>query len=134
MLYVKTVIGKSTIHGIGLFADQFIPKGTVTWKYHPLFDTAFSEEDLIDMPSIAKKHFLHYSYFDKDLAKYVLCHDSQRFINHSIKRMNIHSTVQEDIAARDIQKGEELFCDYNKFDDSYFSRHGIREEHIIDPD
>jgi hypothetical protein len=29
MLYVKTKIGPSEIEGIGLFADEFIPKDTI---------------------------------------------------------------------------------------------------------
>ncbi len=133
MLLIKTKIGNSGIHGIGLFANQFVPKGTVTWKYHPLFDTAFSEDEIIEMSDPAKKIFFHYAYFDKDLNKYVLCFDDQRFINHSLKGLNIHSTVREDIAARDIHPGEELLCDYDKYDDTYFHRHSIKPEHIFDP-
>lgn len=33
MLLVKTRLGISSIHGIGLFADELIPKGTVTWRF-----------------------------------------------------------------------------------------------------
>ncbi len=50
MLLVKTKLGVSSVHGIGLFAAQFIPKGTVTWEYHPEFDTSFDEDDLARMP------------------------------------------------------------------------------------
>ncbi len=134
MLLVDTRIGISEIHGIGLFAVEFIPKGTVTWRYHPLFDTAYSEEQMQLMSEPARKQFLHYAYYDVDLKKYVLCFDFQRFINHSIKKLNIHSSIREDVAARDINPGEELLCDYNKFDNGYFERHGIKPEHIIDAD
>ena len=50
MLLVKTKLGVSSVHGIGLFAAQFIPKGTATWEYHPDFDTSFGEDDLARMP------------------------------------------------------------------------------------
>lgn len=133
MLLVKTKLSLSNVHGIGLFADQFIPKGTATWKYHPDYDTAFTEKEVEGMSEPAKKIFLHYAYFDAEINKYVLCFDDQRFINHSSKKMNVHTTKIQDIASRDIEPGEELLCDYNRFDDTYFHRHGISLEHIIDP-
>ena len=49
MLLVKTKIKPSGTHGIGLFADQFILKGTITWKYDPKFDSSFTEKDLEEM-------------------------------------------------------------------------------------
>ncbi|MCX6785382.1 MAG: SET domain-containing protein [Candidatus Komeilibacteria bacterium] len=122
MIKVKTKLGISSIHGIGLFADQFIPKGTITWEYHPLFDTGFSEEEMGQMSKPARTQFLNYAYFDKELNKYILCFDDQRFINHSSKNYNIVSTPRQDTAARDIQIGEELLCDYIKYDDTWFER------------
>lgn len=132
MILVKTRVNVSNVHGIGLFADQFIPKGTITWEYHPLFDTAFSEAEVAQMPEPAKKMFFHYAYFDKDLNKYVLCFDDQRFINHSAKHPNILSTPRRDTAARDIEPGEEMLCNYDAYDDTYFSRLGLTEEKIKD--
>jgi SET domain-containing protein len=130
MLLVKTKIGPSQTHGIGLFADQFIPKGTVTWKYDPNFDPGYSEEMLNSFPKPAKDFVLYYAYFDKDLKKYIMCCDNQRYINHSTTNENILSTPRQDIAARDIQPGEEMLCDYNKFDDMYFERIGLPPEKL----
>ena len=131
MILVKTKLGKSSKHGTGLFADQFIPKDTVTWEYHPLFDSSFTEEELLQMSEPARKQFLHYAYFDKNLNKHVLCFDDQRFINHEFVGANIHSTTRKDTAVRDIQKGEELLCNYNNFDDTYFPRMKIKELDLI---
>ncbi|MDQ3012648.1 MAG: SET domain-containing protein [Acidobacteriota bacterium] len=75
MLLVKTKLGISSVHGIGLFAAQFIPKGTVTWEYHPDFDTAYDEEDLVRMSAPAREQFLKYAYFYEELGRYVLCFD-----------------------------------------------------------
>jgi uncharacterized protein len=127
MLLVQTEISPSTIHGIGLFAAQLIPKGTVTWKYHPEFDTAYSEQNMLQMPDAARKLFLKYAYYDKQLGMYILCSDDQRFINHDADRPNIISTPHQDVAARDILPGEELLCDYNGYDDTYFIRVGMPE-------
>mgnify|MGYP000470418846 CR=1 FL=1 len=38
MLMVKTRIAPSRIAGIGVFADQDIPAGTVTWRFMPGYD------------------------------------------------------------------------------------------------
>lgn len=127
MLLIKTKIGPSKIQGIGLFANQFIPKGAVTWKYHPKFDTGFTQDDVDQMSEPSRKIFLWYAYYDFDQNKYILCFDDQRFINHSKNNFNIESTPEMDIAARDIQPGEEMLCDYNKFDKGYWKRHGIDE-------
>lgn len=128
MILIKTKIGTSTLKGvgIGLFADQFIPKGTMTWKYHPKFDTAYTEEDVQNMSEPARKIFLHYAYYDIHQNKYILCFDDQRFINHS-KEPNIISETEFDVASRDIQPGEELFCDYRSFEKDYFERRNMTE-------
>lgn len=125
MIMVKTKLGKSKIHGIGLFADQNIKKGTITWDYQPWFHITYSKEDLKKMSKPAREQVLWYAFVDKKDDRYILCADDQRFINHSSnpKKINILSISQyRDIALRDIKKGEELLCDYNKFDDTYFKR------------
>lgn len=132
MLRVKTKLGKSAIHGVGLFADQYIPKGTVTWEYDERFDTAYTEDETKLMSDVAREQFFHYAYLDKKINKYVLCFDDQRFINHSVSRANIDSTPRRDVANRDIQIGEELFCDYDKYDDTYFPRKGLMKSELID--
>jgi uncharacterized protein len=131
MLRVKTVIGKSAIHGIGLFANQPVAKGEITWEYDPEFDTAFTEEQIARMPPPARDLFEKYAYYDKLLDKHILCADDQRFINHSSIHFNIRSTPRRDIACRKIDVGEELTCNYNHYDDTYFSRLGLSERTII---
>ena len=116
---------------MGLYAAELIPKGTVTWQYDPIFDVAFTQEEINSLPEIQKAYMLYYAYLDKDINKLVLCADNQRFINHS-KNININSTPRQDIAARDIEKGEEFLCNYNLFDNTYFDRMGINEEKLND--
>ncbi len=127
MLLIKTKIGPSSVHGIGLFAAEFVPKGTKTWQYEPLFDTAFTEAEIAMLPPCARHTFYQYAYFDADLNKFVLCFDDLRFINHTSEDANILSTTRFDVAARDIMEGEELFCNYNHFEEGYFKRRGIDE-------
>lgn len=125
MLRVKTKLKNSDIHGIGLFAEEFIPKGTITWAYDPEFDTAFTEEQIRRMPTVAQEIFWHYAYLDKEIDKYILCADDQRFINHSNTEFNINSTTKFDTANKDIQIGEELICNYTNFEEGYFNRRKI---------
>ena len=124
MLRINTKISTSKVSGIGLFAADFIPKGTITWEYDPEFDVAFDEEAIKRIPTYVLGQFMKYSYYDYDLKKYILCSDDQRFINHS-NEPNIISTPRKDTAARDIQPGEELFCDYANYESDWFERRGI---------
>lgn len=132
MLRVKTYIDVSSIHGIGLFADEFINKGTPTWQYDHGLDYLISKETIDSLTEIQKKVFIHYCYFDYDQDMYVMPIDDLRFINHTKDKsqINIESTPNQDIAARDIDKGEELLCDYNLFDDQYFDRIGIAPDQL----
>lgn len=125
MLLIKTDIRQSKVHGIGLFAAQYIPKGTVTWQYHPGYDPTYSENDLQIMPATAREQLLKYLYWDKDLNLYILCSDDQRFINHDSVSPNIISTPNQDVAARDIFPGEELLCDYDGYDETFLTRVGL---------
>jgi SET domain-containing protein len=130
MLRVKTKLGLSHVDGVGLFADQFIPKGTITWKYDPEFDFRLSEKQINSLPEWTREQILKYSYFDYDQNCYVLCVDDQRFINHSIYP-NIESTPSEDRAANDIQPGEELFCNYEQYEKNWFERRGVKQADFI---
>jgi hypothetical protein len=129
MLRVKTKLGKSRRNGIGLFADEFIPKGKVTWQYDEEFDTAFGKDAIRRVPKNVKEQFLKYSYFDYILIKFVLCSDDQRFINHS-NNPNILSTPRKDTALRDIKHGEELTCDYEQYERDWFKRRKIKRENF----
>lgn len=125
MLRVFTKLAASQVHGIGLFAAQFIPKGTVTWIYDSEFDQAYSEAEFLQMPDTARKEFLPYLYFDNELQKFVLPNDALRFINHSKDNPNISASPRQDIAARDIFENEELLCDYDCYDVAVLNRLGI---------
>jgi SET domain-containing protein len=48
MLLVKTRLDRSQISGIGLYADEFIPKGTIIWRFTPGLDLKLNQEQLQD--------------------------------------------------------------------------------------
>lgn len=121
MLLVYTSIGPSKINGTGLFAAQFIPKGTIIWKCTEGFDIKIDKSQLDQLSDPARAQFLKYSYLSRRSGMYVLCFDDARFYNHS-DSPNVHDQDHEDceegvdVAARDIYPGEELTCNYRAFD------------------
>jgi uncharacterized protein len=121
MLMVRTKLGPSQIHGVGLFADQFIPKGTMTWRFVPGFDLRIDPDDLLRLSEPARKLFWNYAYVDKFNSHYILCFDDERFINHSenpnvIQKKHKGEVEGIEIAACDIMPGEELTVNYFDFD------------------
>jgi len=121
MLLVKTKVGPSKIHDIGLFADQFIKKGSPIWCFTSGLDLKLNEKELTDLPKLARKQILHYCYHSVVDNTYVLPFDDARFFNHSKNPNTTSIDIPEDsegleIASRDIQSGEELLCDCREFD------------------
>jgi hypothetical protein len=66
---------------------------------------------------IFRGRLLHYGYIDSRLSRFILCCDDARFINHSATPNLIsdrgHDPYGVDLAARDIEAGEELTIDYH---------------------
>ncbi len=128
MLLVKTRLRASPIHGIGLFADEPIAKGTPTWKFLDGFDFRFPPVILEQLSPAAREQFLTYTYFQKGVGMYELCSDDARFFNHSDtpNTMCIQAESGDglDLAVRDIQVGEEMTCDYKSFDPDWEQKLG----------
>ena len=120
MLMVRTQLGISKIHGIGLFADEFIPKGTITWRFMDGFDIRLPQSAVDALSPPTRDQFLKYAYFDERVGVYELCSDDARFFNHADdpNTASVESPTggAVDVATRDIAKGEELTCDYRTFD------------------
>lgn len=109
MLIVKTYLDKSPINGIGLFAGEFIPKGTKIWIFTPKLDLAFKKIE------VKNKNIFEYlnKYCYRYNGYYILCMDDARFINHSDTPNTNDEKFPYVIANKDIKEGEELTCDYN---------------------
>jgi SET domain-containing protein len=112
LLLVRTRIGPSAIHGIGLFAAEPIPRGTVIWQFMPTFDVVFDRSAFERLPREAQLHVDRYAYLDRDQEAFVLCGDDARFMNHSAAPNTWEASEERTLAARDIAAGEEITCDY----------------------
>ncbi len=83
------------------------------------FDSEFPPDFPSTLSIPAREQFLSYAYISKETGNYILCTDDTRFFNHSetLNVIDTPSSEQEglDIAARDIQPGEEILYNYNVF-------------------
>lgn len=120
MLLVKTRLAPSSIHGMGLFAAEAIPRGTPFWRFEPGFDQAISSERFASLPELTRQHIRWFAFRDEAVGPYVLSGDFCCFMNHSSEpNTGAPSDAQPPIttiAVRDIAAGEELTCDYFAFD------------------
>jgi len=122
MLLVKTRLDRSSIHGIGLFAAERIRSGTVIWRLDPTLDVELTPEQIAAFAQPARAQVEKYTYLDRVRGVWVLCGDDARFFNHS-DAPNCQDFPDArggtTVAARDIEEGEELTCDYASFDASW---------------
>ncbi len=116
MLLVRTSVRQSRIHGLGLFAEEFIPEGKILWRFDPLLDKVIDETSLSGLPQQVVDFIDVYSEYFPDLGVLVLSGDNDRYTNHSedpnteVVLPNAPTATVR--ATRDIQPGEEITCDY----------------------
>lgn len=124
MLLVNARKGPSKIHGQGLIAQEFIPKGTRIWEFRKGYDQMFTPEQFMALPKFARQQVLYYSYYDPRTRVYIMSGDDDRHTNHS-DEPNCVLDADEDstIASRDIMNGEEVLWDYRPWGglDHHFS-------------
>lgn len=116
MMKVETYIAQSKLipeAGLGAFAKNFIPKGTIVWEFTPGLDLELTEEFYLAQDSISREFIEGYAF--KYNNKLILCVDNSRFLNHSTTFNNTIDEAKVTVAVRDIQAGEELICNYSKF-------------------
>lgn len=114
MLYVQAKAGPSRIHGLGLIAAEFIPTGTVVWRFEPGFDVELTQDDVARLAPPAQKQVQHYAYSCPFTHHFILSSDDDRFTNHS-ETPNTFYADGCTRALRDIQPGEEITADYRQF-------------------
>ena len=125
MLAVRTRLDKSNIHGIGLFADEFIVRGMVVWLFADDFDRCFTEDEY-DSFTETEREFLQ-TYGWKNKGKYFLSVDNERFINHQ-QNPNCDCVGNRIIVANvDIERGTELTIDYKQIDDDWLTYNEVVE-------
>jgi len=117
MLKVKTYVGPSNIEGVGLFAAEFIPAGTLIFQEDE-YTKFITREDYSNMSEIQREFFDRYSYFVNGLYKVSM--DNDRFTNHS-STPNTIDIGDVTVARLNIHKGEEITADYKDLFEDYDS-------------
>jgi len=122
MLLVKTIVKESQIAGLGLFADESIKKGQRIWQFHPETCLVLTENQLRSWQNSCQKqemdiinyYYLKHGYYEVNKNAIIFCLDNSRFIN-TVSEPNVLSYPELSIAARDIEKGEEITENYEDY-------------------
>ena len=101
--------------GVGVFATKLIPKGTIVWIKDDL-DLMLTEEFIETLGDLQKADVYKYAYLDSD-GLYVLHWDHAKYMNHSFNPNCVDTAYNFQMAAKDIQPGEQLTCDYGTLGD-----------------
>ncbi|WP_066296381.1 SET domain-containing protein [Bacillus sp. FJAT-29937] len=96
--------------GFGVFATEFIPKGTITWALDEL-DQILKPDDVENLDPYRRELLKKYSYRNQE-GKYILCWDLGRYVNHSFHANCLGTAYEFEVAVRDIYPGEQLTDDY----------------------
>lgn len=120
MLLVSASLKPSPIHGLGCFTNEKIEKGQVVWVLDRRIDLIMPVYELASLPKAIQDYYHMYGYVTVlDGQKVVVMSgDHSKHMNHSSTPNVIeHPSIPHvEIAARDIEPGEELTCDYYSFD------------------
>jgi len=120
MFVVRTSLRPSAIHGTGVFAEEFIPKGAMVWKFHRELDLVIDKQNLEALEPATQEELQHYSWLDTDLNVWVLSAGHGAFVNHSddpsMHWMEGGDFYAPSYAVRDIQPGEEITDNYSAYD------------------
>lgn len=115
MFRVPTFVAPSPIAGVGVFTAVPIPAGSIVWEFTPGVDLRLDRSVVEGTPEPLGTLLRHYCYEEQD-GTMVLCGDNARFMNHSFEPNCDDDGGEFTTAARDIAAGEELTCDYRRFD------------------
>ena len=113
MLVVRTYLDKSDIDGLGVFAAEDIKKGSIIWEFNPTID---KELDQFVASRIEFEFITKYSYYDKQLNKWILSSDNDKFTNHSDYPNAGPDAEGRMIALVDIHKDDEITANYYDID------------------
>ena len=115
-LRVKTAVKPSRISGIGLFAAQDIPRGTIVFSWNDLVDQEYSTTYPESLPPGKKDEFIELASTDGDA--WFLAGDGAAYFNHSedpntsVEPGDLPSAKRNTRSNKDIVAGEELTMNY----------------------
>jgi hypothetical protein len=125
MLLVKTYLDKSKIHGLGVFAGEFIRNDTKIWRFVIGFDQYYSRQKFRKLPKEARDYIKMHGYeWDGEI---LFSADYDAHMNHSDKP-NTYLKNGYVLARRNIRKGEEITNNYREFAGKSFCAAFLNEQ------
>jgi SET domain-containing protein len=120
MMLIPTYVAPSRIEGVGVFAAEDIPAGTLIWRLDPALDRLLSSEAIAALPEMHQAFVERYGYpYPHDASMTIVELDNGRFMNHSTVPNTRFSDPDAGFAKVAIRAHEELTCDYAEFDPSF---------------
>ena len=104
---------KSSRIGLGVYATEFIPIGTITYIRDPL-ELVINDADFGALPSLLQGPVERYAYVDEKGGR-VLSWDLGKYVNHCCFPNTMTSAFGFELAIRDIHPGEEITDEYGLF-------------------
>jgi hypothetical protein len=115
MFLIRTRLGPSAIHGIGVFADEPAAAGQEIWRFAPGIDQVISLAQAGTLPEAFRHYLATYAYLSPAFPGcYVLSGDHAKFMNHA-EAPNTAIDGHVTRAAQAIAVGDEVTCDYRLF-------------------
>lgn len=120
MLLIATYVAQSPIEGLGVFAGEYVPRGSLIWSLNPKFDIFVHETEIGALPPHMQTFVARYSYPHLDMPGYrVVDVDHGKFMNHSLAPNTDFRIFDRGYALVDIAEGEEITCNYHEFDPGF---------------
>lgn len=138
MITVRTYLAPDQYGGVGLFADEDIPKGHILWRFDPRFTEVYMLDEYKaaiagddDKARILKKYAYPCPIVKDGHVVKALFHDIDNgsYINHDdhANAGDIYApdhplyaqSIDVNIALRDIKRGEQITNNYYDFDEGF---------------
>ncbi len=120
MLLIPTYVAPSRIEGVGVFAAEDIPAGTLIWQLDASLDRLLSKDDIAALPEVHQAFVERYGYpYPHDPTMTIVELDNGRFMNHSTAPNTNFSDADAGFTRTAVAAHEELTCNYSEFDPSF---------------
>jgi SET domain-containing protein len=120
MMLIPTYVAPSRIEGVGVFAAEDIPAGSLIWRLDPKLDRLLSRADIARLSEVHQAFVERYGYpYPHDPSMTIVELDNGRFMNHSTAPNTRFSDPDAGYAKITIPAHEELTCNYAEFDPSF---------------
>ena len=120
MMLVPTYVAPSRIEGVGIFAAEDIPAGTLIWRLDPGLDRLLTREEIDALPEVHQAFVERYGYpYPHDPSVTIVELDNGRFMNHWTAPNTRVADPDAGFTRIAIAAHEELTCDYAEFDPAF---------------